>query len=92
MVNSVFWLYLNDSLKRALTEFGGVAQHSLCMAVYGFLDLESLQVLLSYKWVECFNILAPFGHGCWPLTWSHWCVLENACGEGRVGFSALNPD
>lgn len=34
MVNSIFCLYLNDSLKRALAEFIGVTQHSLCIAIY----------------------------------------------------------
>lgn len=39
-VNDIFWLHLNDSLKRALAALVGIAQHSLCMAIYVFLDLR----------------------------------------------------
>lgn len=65
MVNSIFCLYLNDSLERALAEFIAVAQHSLCIAIYvgglGFVFFFDLRIFTGLFILQVSGVLYYIG-------------------------------
>lgn len=89
MVNSIFCLCLNESLERLMAEFIGIAQAFFYVWIY-IIFWEVLKSLWrSFYLTDEYSVLIywiPKGMTAGHLPGFTWCSLENACGEGRMGF------